>query len=184
MACCVSANGIGVGCLFACGAREKKHDIWLRDKASAILFSLPGTCISASVKLLLAASRNRRRKRSAICGCFTDFLSQDFTMAWLSQQKEILLPRSRWAHAVAAARMANISCHWMDRCGSCWCGCQSPRSQAPPSRPHSLCYQMRLCRTGDLGLRPRLCLGTWPFHSMLEGTGATTECLPEPGCLV
>ena len=128
---CVSANGIGVGCLFACGAREKKRDIWLRDKASAILFSLPGTCISASVKLLLAASRNRRRKRSAICGCFTDFLSQDFMMAWLSQQKQILLPRSHWAHAVVAARMANVSCHWMDRCGSRWCGCQSPRSQAP-----------------------------------------------------
>ena len=57
---CVSANGIGVGCLFACGARENKCDIWLHDKASAILFSLPGTCINASVKLLLAASRNRR----------------------------------------------------------------------------------------------------------------------------
>ena len=113
------------------GQERKKRNIWLRDKASAILFSLPGTCISASVKLLLAASRNRCRKRSAICGYFTDFLSQDFTMAWLSQQKQILLPRSLWAHAVAAARMANISCHWMDRCGSPWCGFQSSRSQAP-----------------------------------------------------
>ena len=46
---CVSANGIGVGCLFACGAREKKRDIWLCDKASTILFTLPGTCINASV---------------------------------------------------------------------------------------------------------------------------------------
>ena len=46
---CVSANGICVGCLFACGAREKKRDIWLRNKASTILFTLPGTCINASV---------------------------------------------------------------------------------------------------------------------------------------
>ena len=52
------------------------------------------------------------------------------------------------------------------------------------SRPHSLCYQKRLYRAGDLGPRPRLCPGTWPVHSMLEGTGATTECLPEPGCSV
>ena len=100
------------------GQERKKRDVWLHDKASAILFSLPGTCISASMKLLLAASRNRRQKRSTIYGCFTDFLCQDITMAWLSQQKQILLPGSRWAHAVAAARMANISCHWMDRCGS------------------------------------------------------------------
>ena len=95
--------------------QEKKRDIWLSDNASAIPFSLPGTCISAMVKLWLAANRNRRRKRSAICGCFPDFLCQAFTMASMSQQKQILLPRSR---VVAATRMANSSCHWMDCCGS------------------------------------------------------------------
>ena len=115
---CVSAGGISVGCLSACGAREKKRDIWLRDKASAMPFSLPGTCISAIVKLWLAANRNRRRKRSAICGCFPDFLYQAFTIDSLSQQKQILLPHSHWAHVVAATRMANSSCHWMDFCGS------------------------------------------------------------------
>ena len=75
--------------------------------------ALAQSCVSAnvSVKLLLAASRNRCRKRSVICRCFTDSLCQDFMMAWLLQQKQILLPRSRWAHAVAAPRMANISCH-------------------------------------------------------------------------
>ena len=64
---CVCVDGVSVGCLSACGAREKKHDIWLHDKASAMPFFLPGTCISAMVKLRLAANRNRHQKRSAIC---------------------------------------------------------------------------------------------------------------------
>ena len=55
---CVSAYDIGVGCL---AVGEKKCDIWLCDKASAMLFFLPGTCISATVKLWLVADKNRHR---------------------------------------------------------------------------------------------------------------------------
>ena len=56
---CVSVDGIGVGCMSACGARERKNDIQLLSKASEMPFSLPGMCFSALVKLWLAANRNR-----------------------------------------------------------------------------------------------------------------------------
>ena len=79
---CVNEDGISVGCPSACGAKE---DIGLPDKSSAMPFFLPGTCNRATMKLWSEANRNRRRKRLAICGCFTDFLCQAFTMASLSQ---------------------------------------------------------------------------------------------------
>ena len=96
-----------------------------------------------------------------------------------SHVTQILLLRSPWAHVMAAARMVNSSCHWMECCGS-----RLPVATQPSTckgRPHSLCYQKCLYRAGDPGPRPRLCPGTWFIQ---EGTGATTERLPKPGCLV
>ena len=118
-----------------------------------------------------------------MCGCFSELLCQAFTMASLSQQKQIyFLPCS---HVVAAGRMANSSWHCMDglvQAVDVVASCNAARHLQSGS--HSRCYQKHLYRAGDPGLKPKLCTGTWPIHPMLEGTTATTVCLLEPGCLV
>ena len=55
-------------------------------------------------EVIVGSQWEQALKERAICWCFTVFLCQTFTMARLSQQKQILLPCSHWAHVVAATR--------------------------------------------------------------------------------
>ena len=55
--------GVGVGILFACGAREKKRLNCFLESASASSLLLPGTCFSLTVKLFCAAVRKSERMR-------------------------------------------------------------------------------------------------------------------------
>ena len=101
----------GVGCWLAWGAREKKREIWLRDSASAMQFSLPGRCLRATLKLCCAAIKNSFLSSSIIPGCLEDWLLHACTMGRLSQLNLIRRPSRRWPHVRAAATMAKSSCH-------------------------------------------------------------------------
>ena len=54
-----SMPGVAVGLRLACGARENRRVNCFLDMASAIGFLMPGTCLSETEKLFLAATRNR-----------------------------------------------------------------------------------------------------------------------------
>ena len=56
-----SLGGMGVGCRSAWGASRRKACMLKQDKASAIPFCFPGTCLAETMKLPLAQMRNRVR---------------------------------------------------------------------------------------------------------------------------
>ena len=53
----------------------KKRGKLFRERASAMLFSLPGKCDRRMVKLCWAATRNRVRSSRMRSGCFADCLA-------------------------------------------------------------------------------------------------------------
>ena len=69
------------------GARVKKRGKLFRERASAMLFSLPGKCDRRMVKLCWAATRNRVRSSRMRSGCFADCYAHAWTMGRLSQWK-------------------------------------------------------------------------------------------------
>ena len=109
-----SMPGVTVGLRLACGTRENRLVKCLRDIASAMGFLMPGTCLSETVKLLLAATRKRWRRSAMMRGCLDLFPVQACTIDMLSQLNCTPLPSQWCPHVKAAARIANNSCHWME----------------------------------------------------------------------
>ena len=73
----------------------KKRGKLFRERASAMLFSLPGKCDRRMVKLCWAATRNRVRSSCMRSGCFADCLAHAWTMGRLSQWKWMRRPAQR-----------------------------------------------------------------------------------------
>ena len=103
--CQGSEWGIGVGVGDAVGARDRNACIWKRDRASAIQFCTPGTCLADTVKLSLGATKNRLRRRAIIgLECEVPVRMQE-TTAWLSLKKRIFFADQRLPHTSAARTM-------------------------------------------------------------------------------
>ena len=104
-----SASASGAICLNWCTC-------W-RDRASAILLSIPGRCLRTTLKLFLAARKNSVR-HNCDSAWFLGFLAcQICTMARLSQWMTIFFRCHWWPHVAAAAMIAKSSFHWMDFAG-------------------------------------------------------------------
>ena len=83
----------------------------LRERASAMLFSLPGRCDRGMVKLCCVATRNRVRSNCMRLRCFADCLAQAWTLGKLLQWKWMRKPVQQCPHVLAAGTMTNSSYH-------------------------------------------------------------------------
>ena len=100
-----SERGSGVGEGAAAGADRLNSCMRKRERASAIVLYLPGTCRAETVKLPRAARKNMLRRRAIRWGEWEVPERTHATTAWLSQANKTFLVAQRWPHTKAAMTM-------------------------------------------------------------------------------
>ena len=101
----------GVGS--ASGAAQRNTCMLKRERASAIIFSLPGMCCAVAEKLNLAAQRKSCLRSCIILGHLDVPEHITLATASLSQTNEMRLFDHRCPQVAAASTIGNSSFHWM-----------------------------------------------------------------------
>ena len=102
-----------VGCKSADGASCLKTCIWKRDKESAMVLWIPGTCFAEAVKLNFAAHRNKYRNKSITSSEWDVPDVKEWTIASLSQRNRIRFLDQSWPHVTATSTIGYSSFHCM-----------------------------------------------------------------------